>query len=344
MTGSRISAVAYQLGEVLEDNQALLSENPSWDVTAIENATGIVSRRLSRPDQTASDLAIAAADKLFLTTGMNRAQINALILCTQSPDYLIPTTACILQDKLKLSTALMAFDINMACSGYIYGLALARSLIASGQASTVLLLNADTYSKFIVKTNRTCRPLFGDGASATLVEAIEGEERIGPFDFGTDGRGHEKLILRGSGTRLPAQHPAQLNLEMDGAGILMFTMSVVPRTVDALLKKTGLAKNDIDLFVFHQASKKVLDNLERVLAIPEDKMYRSFAQHGNTVSASIPVALAEAVSEGRLKPGYRLMLIGFGVGLSWGGCLVTWSEAIRHSQPDSGDNHASVRR
>lgn len=324
MKGARITAVEYCLGEVVEPNRALLADNPTWDLGPIEAATGITARRLSRPDQTASDLAVGASDRLFQTSGVNRNQVDALIVCTQSPDYLIPSTACILQDRLQLSTTTMAFDVNMACSGYIYGLSLARALIQSEQARTVLLINADTYSKYIEKTNRTCRPLFGDAAAATLIEAVEGGNQIGPFDFGTDGRGYDKLILRGSGVRGSAPRALPLNLEMDGAGVLMFTMSMVPKTVETLYKKTGLIQTDIDLFVFHQASKKVLDNLTRLLSIPDEKMFRSFSEYGNTVSATIPIALRDAVSQGRLKPGHRVILVGFGVGLSWGSCCLTW--------------------
>ncbi len=324
MRGAKITAIEYCLGDTVESNQALLTDNPTWDLPQIESATGIVARRICRPDQTASDLAAEAAARLFQHHLVNRGRIDALIVCTQSPDYLIPSTACILQERLQLSTSTMAFDVNMACSGYIYGLSLAHSLIASGQANTVLLINADTYSKFIDKSNRTCRPLFGDAAAATLIEGVDGRDQIGPFDFGTDGRGYDKLILRGSGLRGDAAAKERLNLEMDGAAVLMFTMSMVPRTIEALFKKTGLTQAEIDLFVFHQASKKVLDNLSRILKIPEEKMVRAFAEYGNTVSATIPIALKDAQRQGRLTSGQRLLLAGFGVGLSWGSCCVTW--------------------
>jgi 3-oxoacyl-[acyl-carrier-protein] synthase-3 len=329
MRGAKISAIEYSLGAIVESNQSLLADNPSWDLAPIEAATGIVARRLSRPDQTASDLAVEAAERLFQRASLNRNQIDALIVCTQSPDYLIPSTACLLQDRLQLSTATMAFDINMACSGYLYGLSVARGLIKSEQARTVLLINADTYSKFIDKANRTCRPLFGDAAAVTLIEAVEGDDLIGPFDFGTDGRGYDKLILKGSGVKDGFPRPPQLNLEMDGAAVLMFTMSMVPRTIEALYKKTGLTPADIDLFVFHQASKKVLDNLSRILGIPDERMVRSFAEYGNTVSATIPIALKDALSQGRIRAGQRLLLAGFGVGLSWGACCVRWGEPVR---------------
>jgi len=243
-------------------------------------------------------------------------------VCTQSPDYLLPSTACIVQERLRLPTSTAAFDINLGCSGYIYGLAIASSMIRTGLANRALLINSDTYSKFISKDDRTCRPIFGDGAAATLIEAMEGEDAVGPFDFGTDGRGKGRLILPGSGTRDGLSR--QSFLKMDGAGILMFAMGTVPKTVERLLRKVGRGKEEIDLYIFHQASKKVLDNIARHLKIPEAKMFRGFAEIGNTVSASIPIALKQAEEQGRLLPGQRVMLIGFGVGYSWGSCCVTW--------------------
>ncbi len=332
--GVTITDLAYHLGPLVESNQDLLADNPGWDLAAIEAATGIMSRRIARADQCASDLAFEAAEELFAKGRVHRSQVDALIFCTQSPDYLLPTTACLLQERLKLSSACLAFDVNMGCSAYVYGLAMAWSFLKSGLSEKVLLLNADTYSKFVSRTDRTCRPLFGDGAAATLIEGVEDEDSLGPFDLGTDGRGWNKLILRGSGTRMiplagsasevNGSNPASHYLEMDGAGILMSAMSIVPKTVEALLKKAGLGKNDVDLFIFHQASKKVLDSIVRRLDLPEQKVFRWFSDIGNTVSASIPIALKQVERQGRLHRGDRIMLVGFGVGFSWASCFMTW--------------------
>jgi len=322
--GARILGIKYCLGPLSETNEDLLAEHPEWDMTAIEKVTGVRTRRLVGPNQTASDLAVEAGEKLLAATGTERGKVDALIFCTQSPDYLLPTTACILQDRLKLSTSIIAFDVNLACSGYVYGLAISVSLIKSGLARTVLLLTGDTYSKFISRDNRTCRPIFGDAAAATLIEGVEGDDLIGPFEFGTDGRGKDKLILPSSGVRCSPGRQDPLNLVMDGGAVLMFTMSAVPRAVDALLKKAGVSKEDVDLYIFHQASKKVLDNLERILAIPSEKSFRCYSEIGNTVSASIPIALHEASLQDRLRSGQRVMLVGFGVGYSWGACLAVW--------------------
>jgi 3-oxoacyl-[acyl-carrier-protein] synthase-3 len=334
MPGVRVAGVSYQLGSGVESNDALSADQPLWDLGAIEGTTGVCARRIAPPDQCASDLAVEAAEAALAEWPKPREEIDALIFCTQSPDYLLPTTACLVQERLKLPTSTAAFDINMGCSGYVYGLAIASAMLTCGLAKNALLLNADTYSKFIDHADRTCRPLFGDGAAATIIEVTDGENRVGPFDLGTDGRGKDHLILCGSGTRGlrrdPGGRPAGSEatgrpvLRMNGAEVMMFTMRTVPGTVSALLRKGGIGKDDVDLYVFHQASRKVLDNLVRHLGVPEEKVFRGFAEIGNTVSASIPIALKQAQQQGRLEVGQRLALVGFGVGFSWGSCLLRW--------------------
>lgn len=335
VNGVRVRGIDYHLGDLSESNEALLVENPSWDLQAIEQATGIRARRLARPEQCASDLAVEAAVKLLDRGLVTKEQIDVLILCTQTPDYLLPTTACLVQERLQLPTTTAAFDINLGCSGYIYCLGVASSILQSGLARTALVLNADTYSKFITRNDRTCRPIFGDGAAATLLEVVEPDVNgVGPFDFGTDGSGKEKVMLAGSGTRglldgSIGGHPGSSasprpRLAMDGAGVLMFTMGMVPKTVKALLEKARLTKEQVDLYIFHQASKTVLDNIVRHLRLPEEKVFRGFTEIGNMVSASIPIAIKQAESQGRLVPGQRIMLVGFGVGYSWGSCFLRW--------------------
>jgi 3-oxoacyl-[acyl-carrier-protein] synthase-3 len=335
MKGVKVSGIEFHLGGLRETNRDLLVENPSWDIEAIERATGIACRSLAKVGECASDLAVEAAEKLFAKGMVRREEIDALILCTQSPDYLLPTTACGVQERLKLSTTTAAFDINLGCSGYVYGLAIASAMLKSGLSKKLLLLNADTYSKFVSKTDRTCRPIFGDGAAATLVETTDCDDAIGPFDLGTDGRGGDKLIMRRSGMRnalraddgggVTVGDPERFALKMDGAGVMMFTMRAVPKSVEALLNKARLTKEDVDLYFFHQASRSVLDNIVRHLDLPDEKVFRGFGQIGNMVSASIPIALKQAVDQGRLLVGQRIVLAGFGVGYSWGACVLRWS-------------------
>ena len=288
----------------------------------IVEKTGILNRHIAGSGQTAVDLAAAASEKIF-SNKIDKGSIDFLILVTQSPDYALPTSACILQNRLNLSNSCMAFDVNLGCSGFTYGLAIGASLIESGLARNGLIVCSETYSKYIQRTDRTCRPVFSDGAAATLL-SISKKDCIGPFDMGTDGAGCDDLIVYNSGARLDPGNRGQKALYMNGPKVFMFTMEMVPKSVDALLKKSKISLDEIDLFVFHQASKLVMDNIVRRTGIPKSKMFVNYSQKGNTVSASIPIALKDAIDEKRLNHGDRVMLMGFGVGFSWASCLVNW--------------------
>jgi 3-oxoacyl-[acyl-carrier-protein] synthase III len=322
----KISAISYHLPDMIEGVDTLQSDNPDWEISKILEKTGIPNRYIAAPGETAADLAFKAADKLLVSTSV-REEIDLLILVTQSPDYVLPTTACILQERLRLSKNCMAFDVNLGCSGFINALSIAGSLIESGVARKGLILCADTYSKYIKKNDRTCRPVFSDGAAATLVEG-SGSHSMGPFEFGTDGSGYDRLIVRRSGARDtdPPGDSVRGFLEMNGSDVFLFTMRVVPACMRKLLTRAELTVKDIDLFVFHQASKLVIDNLIRHMSLDLDKVFINYQVVGNTVSATIPIALKDAVAQGRLKDGDTVMLVGFGVGLSWGATLIRWSE------------------
>jgi 3-oxoacyl-[acyl-carrier-protein] synthase-3 len=228
-------------------------------------------------------------------------------------------------------------DFNLGCSGFVYGLGLAKGLIETGQARNVLLITAETYSKHIHPGDKSVRTIFGDAASATLVQAVHSDhERIGPFVYGTDGRGAKNLIVPAGGLRMAqAANPELIddgsgnkrtvnNLYMNGAEIFTFTLRIVPETVSTLLAKAGKRMEDIDLFVFHQANRYMLDHLRRKLGIPEEKLPIMMAHCGNTVSSTIPILLKDLEKASRLKQGQCLMLLGFGVGYSWGGAIVNW--------------------
>ena len=317
-----IEMIEYYLPERVEDNDLLEEENPDWRMSDLVKKTGVLKRYISDKNQTSVDMAVIAAEKIF-QNGVDRNEIDFVVLVTQSPDYLLPTSACLIQDKLNLKKECMAFDINLGCSGYIYGLSVCSSLIETGVAKKGLLICSETYTKFIDKSDRTCRPLFGDGAAATLLTACV-NDKLGPFTFGTDGSGYDNLILRGSGARVENDSNAINNLFMEGAKVFMFTMDMVPKSVEGMLKKVDLSIDKIDLFVFHQASKLVIDNITRRLDLPEEKVFRNYQDIGNTVSASIPIALKDAEDKKVLKRGDKVMLTGFGVGFSWGSCLLEW--------------------
>jgi 3-oxoacyl-[acyl-carrier-protein] synthase-3 len=316
----RLSAIAYHLPDRVEGLAELQRDNPSWDLPKITEKTGVKTRHLAAPDEAASDLAFLAGRKLLAQAG-GPSGIDLLILVTQSPDYPLPTTACILQDRLGLSRDCMAFDVNLGCSGFVYALSLGASLIQSGVAHKGIILCADTYSKYIAADDRICRPIFSDGASAVLLEPSS-EDLVGPFEFGTDGSGYDKLIVRSGGSRETASGTRKL--EMQGSGVFLFTMDVVPSSIEKLLKRAGTSLGEVDLFVFHQASKLVIENLVRKLGLDPSKVFTNYEEVGNTVSATIPIALKQAASGGRLKRGDLVLLAGFGVGLSWGATLLRW--------------------
>jgi 3-oxoacyl-[acyl-carrier-protein] synthase III len=331
-----VAAIHYALPEAVLDNEQLASEYEGWSAEKIYAKTGILERRIAAPGECASDLAMRAAQALIQDESLDPSSVDFLLYCTQTPDYILPTTACVLQHRLGLPTTCGAFDFNLGCSGYIYGLGLAKALIESGQASKILLLTADTYSKLLNQADKSVRTLFGDAATATLVVAREQETLIGPFVYGTDGAGADNLIVPAGGMRRPAEPAAELladgsgnartvnDLYMNGAEIFNFTLRMVPAAVEQLLAKAGIGQDSVDLFVFHQANRFMLDHLQRKLGIPTAKFVFAMEQVGNTVSSSIPIALNQAEERGQLTPGALAMLVGFGVGYSWGATLIRW--------------------
>jgi 3-oxoacyl-[acyl-carrier-protein] synthase III len=335
-TAARIRAIATHLPETVLGNRELSELFPSWSESKILEKTGIESRRIAAPGETAGDLAFEAARKLLATGTCSADEIDFLIFCSQAPDYILPTTACVLQDRLGLRRDIGAMDFNLGCSGFVYGLSIAAGLISAGLAGNVLLLTADTYSKYINPLDKSVRTLFGDGAAATLVSASDSGS-IGPFVFGTDGRGAKDLIVEAGGFRTPrcAETAAERddgmgnvrsrdNLYMNGANVMSFTLREVPRTFARLLEKSGTAPGDYDHVVLHQANKFMLDALQKKLGLPDRQVPRHYEAIGNTVSSTIPFVLASLEGEGRLQAGARIMLIGFGVGLSWAGGTVIW--------------------
>ncbi|HPV12507.1 MAG TPA: ketoacyl-ACP synthase III, partial [Verrucomicrobiota bacterium] len=275
------------------------------------------------PDETAGDLAFHAAQ--LLLEDRDRSRIGFILHCTQSPDYLLPTTACLLQNRLGLPQRCGALDFNLGCSGYIYGLALADGLLQAGHADAVLLLTGETYSKFLDPKDKGTRTIFGDAGSATLIESAS-SNRLHSFVFGTDGSGAEFLIVRGSGARRgpSAESGLPRPLEMNGPEVFNFTVRVVPPLIDQIIERGKVELRDVDYFVFHQANAFMIEHLRRRLGIPADKFALSLEYVGNTVSSSIPIAIESALANGKIRPGMRILLAGFGVGLSWAGCMLDW--------------------
>ena len=231
-----------------------------------------------------------------------------MLFCTQAPDYILPTTACIIQERLKLSNSCGALDFNLGCSGFVYGLSLAKGLIESGQAKNVLLLTADTYSKYINEKDASISVLFGDAAAATLITESSDFKRVGPFVFGTDGSRAKDLIIFAGGARETMSSEALVeyeddkgnirtrsNLYMNGSNVFNFAMREVPKAVDELLKKENTTLNDYDYFIFHQANKYMLDALRRRIGIDKNKFSIQLKDVGNTVSSTIPITLKREI-------------------------------------------------
>lgn len=336
MMKAAIEAIDYHLPEATLGTEDLAREFPNWSVAKIEQKTGIRQRRIASPVECSSDLGIAAARRLFAGGKARPENIDFLLFCTQSPDYFLPTTACLIQDALGIPKHAGALDFNLGCSGFVYGLGMAKGLIETSQASNVLLITAETYSKFIHPEDRSTRTIFGDAAAATLIAGRNlACESIGPIVYGTDGSGAPNLIVPVGGARQRNGDPDEKtdaegnrrgsgNLYMNGPEVFAFTMREVPSSISALLRRTSTSIEDYDLFIFHQANLYMLNHLRKALQIPEEKFYLAFGHCGNTVSSTIPIALAHAAAEGRLSPGNRVMLAGFGVGYSWATASVVW--------------------
>ena len=328
MSRAVIAAIAYHLPEQRLTNELLAAEFPEWGAEKIAEKTGIQTRHIAAKGELSSDLATAAANKLFATGVVRPQDIDFVLLCTQTPDFALPTTACLLQHRLGIPTTAGAFDFNLGCSGFVYGLSLAKGLIETGQARRVLLLTAETYSKLLDPADKTVRTIFGDAGAATLVVADEEakDECIGPFAFGTNGEGGPNLVCHRGGFRgATAEATGRDALWMNGPEIFNFTLKVVPDVVQRLLAKAGLKQGDVDLFVFHQANRYMLEHLRKKLGVPSEKFVVAMEHSGNTVSCTIPIALHAAQTAGQLRPGARVMVVGFGVGYSWGGALVRWA-------------------
>jgi 3-oxoacyl-[acyl-carrier-protein] synthase-3 len=325
-----IMGTAYVLPDQALTNEMLAAENPAWDMSRVMTRTGVATRYVSRADETAFDLGCRACDLLFAEHPESRERIDAILFCTQSEDYLMPPNSSLLHGYLGLPEDVFAIDFNLACSGFVYGLAIAQSLLASNIATNVLLVTADTYSKYINPGDRAARTLFGDGAAATWLAASDSDRGLIDIQCSTSGKQHGMFIVPAGGSRMPrtsgtavvrADESGNLrsleNIYMDGAGILSFVNARVPRQVASILARSQMTMEDVDLVIFHQASQIALDSLNLRLRVPTEKLFSNLRDVGNTVSASIPIALRDAIDLGRVRPGDRILLCGFGVGMSW---------------------------
>ncbi len=327
-----IKAVASYLPKKVEVNTA----------NRITKKIGINSRHVVEGEECASDLAFHAAEKLLADYSIDRKLIDFVILCTQSPDFFLPTTACILQNRLGLSTECGALDFNQGCSGFVYGLSMAKGLIETRQANNVLLLTAETYSKYIHPEDQTVRPIFGDAGAATLISAEKSEvDGLHSFHFGTDGSGAKHLIVPAGASRNPAfrtsvkehvdkysNRRTNYHLYMNGSAIIDFALDAVPETVSKILDKADIKKEQVDYFIFHQANKFMLKLLQQKCDLQGAPYWNHVETTGNTVSCTIPLAIEALIREKDPSELSTVMVLGFGVGLSWAGCLVDLSHIV----------------
>jgi 3-oxoacyl-[acyl-carrier-protein] synthase-3 len=327
--GVTIKAIEYVYPKQKISNEDLAKQFPDYDFSKFEKKVGIKNRYWVSEKETAFDLAKQACEKLFQR--FDKQQIDYVIYCTQSPEYLLPTTACVLQNHLGLRSNIGAFDYNLGCSGYTYGLSMAKALINSGQATNILLVTAETYSKYLHPRDRSNRAIFGDAATATLIASSE-DENFGQFLFGTDGSGYDKLIVKNGCSRFPYDANAEEiiygtnnvytdnHLYMNGPEVFNFTNEVVPNFTKEVLAKNNMASEEVHQFVFHQANAFMLNFMRKRLKIPSDNFYVDMEDGGNTVSCTIPIALkkySQTINESQ-----NIIVVGFGVGLSWSGGLI----------------------
>ncbi len=327
-----IKAISYYLPDQVIDNKTLSEEFPEWTEEKIEKKLGIKYRHITREDETAADLAVQAAERLFVEHKIDKNKVDYCIFCTESPDYILPTTACLIQDRLGLSTHIGVLDINLGCSGYIASLSVAKGLIFAGIARNILLLTAETYSKYMHPRDKGNRTIFGDGASASII-STEGMARIGEFSFGTDGKGAINLIVKTGGARqrrplndltfddFGNPHSSDY-IYMNGPAILNYTLERIPEVTADILHKNGLLLEDIDLHVFHQANKYIAGLQRRKLKVPEEKYYCCYEDGGNTVSSTIPIALFHALKDGSIHQGTKVLSVAQGLGYTWGGVIL----------------------
>ena len=326
-----IKAISYYLPSEVLTNQALEKEFPEWSAEKVSAKVGIEHRHIAAADETAGDMACAAAEKLF-AEGVDRSCVEFVLLCTQSPDYFLPSTSCVLQHRLGIPTSAGAFDYNLGCSGCVYGMAVAKGLISAGIAKNVLLLTAETYNKYLHPSDKSNRSIFGDGAAACLI-STEGFAEIGEFSLGTDGSGANNLIVKTGAARQKEATGLFVEddeghlwyddyLYMNGGAIFNFTMDAVPAMMMEILSKNQLGKDDIDYYVFHQANEFMLNTIRKVCVLPKDKFYVDLTETGNTVSSTVLIGLKKCIINGTIGKYSKVMVMGFGVGLSWGGTIL----------------------
>ncbi len=324
---TRIAGTGSYLPERVLTNQDLeemVDTSDQW----IRERTGIIERRIAGKDEPTSVMAYHAAREAMDNAGITGSDLDLIIVATVTPDMIFPATACLLQDRLGAKNA-AAFDLEAGCTGFIYGLAVANQFITGGSSENVLVIGAESLSKITNYEDRSTCVLFGDAAGAAVLKPTSNEAGILATELGSDGSGGDLLRMRGGGSLHPTSKDTVLEkmhfIEMEGNQVFKFAVRAMGKTSEKLLKRAGLKKEELDFLVPHQANNRIIEASARRLKLQEGQILVNLHRYGNTSSASIPLALHEALEQGKIKEGDHVILVGFGAGLTWGGCLLKWS-------------------
>ncbi len=332
---NKIEYISCYYPDKIITNEDLQTEFPNLKIKELTRLTGVLSRHISSQNQTSVDMGVEAAQQLFKETGFDINAINFVIFCSAGGDYITPASACIIHNRLGLNSNCGAFDFNQGCTGYIYGLSMADSLISSGNAQNILLITSEAITKTIHQKDSSNRAIFGDAATATIITKGDSDDKQGGFTFGTDGSKHDKIIIKHGRERYPLPECAELdrvdnygnvlnnaNFYMDGSEVFNFSVTKAPELVNDLLKNNNLSFDEIDFFIFHQANQIILETLGKKLKVPEEKLIIEIENTGNTVSSTIPIVLQKSLKSNKIKAGDTILIAGFGVGFSWGGTVL----------------------
>lgn len=325
LTGVRILGTGSYVPDGVVTNEHLhqrLGHDSDW----IVKRTGILERRHVLPHQATSDLCHEAARRCIENSRVNPRDIDLLVLATFSPDMAFPSTACLVQDRLKLSCA--AIEVEAACAGFMYALITAAAYVVSGASDMALVIGGDANSRIVNPDDLKTYPLFGDGAGAVLLTRGNADQGILSYSMGADGSGGDLLSRPACGSRMPATPDLLAKglqyMHMDGRSVFRWAVAILCDTIQDVLKHSGLRADDIDLFIPHQANIRIINAAIDVLHIPRTRVFNNLERYGNTSAGSVPLALDEAVAEGRVQPGNLVVLSGFGAGLAWGTAVVRW--------------------
>ena len=325
-----LKGIAAAYGSQTSGTADLVAWNPAWSAEALYAKTGIHSRRTAAPGETAADIAERAARAVLQSTSCDPHSIDTLVFVTQSPEFILPSSACILQNRLALNESVAAFDVGLGCSGFNYALWLSRALIRSQQARKILVICAETYSRYCDPHDITTATLFGDGAAAVILQADKTDTlaTIGESVLGTDGSGADDLIVREGGARSragPSPPGAQRPiLSMDGPSVFRFALDRVRTACDKLLANVHLEWSEIDVVLCHQANRFMLQALQKQFALDDSRMPIDVRDIGNLSTASLPVHIARWLDSPRERGVKHSLAVGFGVGYSWGATHITW--------------------